>query len=191
MYVAVYLQYVLHSPLRPAQSALGLALGESWEGFPGKVCLGKPAKLAFVENKDAVRKNLCLSPHNFVGPNHRNKSVHQHWALYRVVLSSSKRIQLVPYLCKLRWMSLPGQQVQLPNRSQSKVDQLRQPVSEMHGSIAFSESSEYNAALQFSSRRSICRLYFCAKSHKLGINPWQGPRLHSLLTVFAPLHCTQ
>ena len=84
-----------------------------------------------------------------------------------------------------------GQQVQLPNRYQSKVDQLRQPVSEMHGSIAFSESSEYYAPLQFWSRRSICRLYFCAKSHKLGINPWQGPRLHSLLTVFAPLHCTQ
>ena len=63
-------------------------------------------------------------------------------------------------------------------------------LSEMHGSIAFSESSEYYAPLQFWSRRSICRLYFCAKSHKLGINPWQQTQ-HSWPAVFAPLHCTR
>ena len=66
-----------------------------------------------------------------------------------------------------------------------------QLTAEMHGSMdAFSESSEYDVPLQFWFQRSICRLQFCTKSHKLGINPWQAPQ-HSLPPVFAPLHCTR
>ena len=60
---------------------------------------------------------------------------------------------------------------------ESKVDQLRQSLVtvEMHCSTASSESNESDVPLQFWFQCSICKLQFCAKSHKLGINPWQGP----------------
>ena len=78
-----------------------------------------------------------------------------------------------------------------PNRRSISLGNLWAKCTAQLPSLNLVNTCEYHAALQFSSRRSICRLYFCAKSHKLGINPWQGPRLHSLLTVFAPLHCTR
>ena len=190
---------------------------EAWEciSIP-RVDQGKPAKIAFVENRDAVRKNLCLNKkwtliksvsNNKVKGFLRTADNSRRWNHYvdtcwhfifdLLHFSLGQQLYVMSPAQLTHWTNL-GTNLDNkcncpigPNRRSISLGNLWAKCTAQLPSLNLVNTCEYHAALQFSSRRSICRLYFCAKSHKLGVNPWQGPRLHSLLTVFAPLHCTQ